>query len=434
MLIVIGILLCWGLFNYDKVFHLLSAILKILSPFIVGAIIALILNVPMSAIERNLFKPNENNEYSKIVSKIKRPISMLITFVLCFGVIIFVLYLVIPALINTFTQLSNDIPDFLSNINDKIQNSKNLNSWLDEMNINKDLVIDKIQDALNDGVLILNTVSSTVSVASSIFSKFINFFIGIFFSFYMLYHKEKLKNQFYRITTAFLPSKAAKTLCHVANMSKNTFSKFLSGQCTEAIILGTLCCIGMSILRFPNAVTIGMLVAVTAFIPIVGAFIGVFVGAFLIMVTDFKQAIWFVIFMLILQQIEGNFIYPKVVGQSVGLPSLWVLFAVTVGGSIGGILGMFISVPICSVIYALLREIVAYRNSKNQIDNNPGTNTSTVNTESVVNDTGQGFTVTNTTTFVESIVNKQKPASNNKNTQQNTQNKSYPAQKQRKRK
>ncbi|WP_124100531.1 AI-2E family transporter [Ruminococcus sp. Marseille-P6503] len=364
LLVVIGVVLFWALFNYEKIFHLLGWGMRILSPFVIGVVLALILNVPMSAIERTMFRPDKNNSYRRVAGKIKRPVSLILTLIIFFGVIVLVLYLIIPELIATFTRLSEDIPDFIKDMSRRFQDSKQLNRWLDEMNISREVVTQKLQEIFQDGVLILKTVNSTVSVASSMISTVVNFFIGIFFAVYMLLQKEKLKNQLYRITMAFFPKRAAELLCHICNMSKSTFSKFLSGQCTEAFILGSLCCIGMSILKFPNAVTIGILVAVTAFIPIVGAFIGVAVGAFLIMVTDFMQAVWFVVFMLILQQIEGNLIYPKVVGQSVGLPSLWVLFAVTIGGAVGGIVGMFISVPICSVLYCLLREAVVYLNTK----------------------------------------------------------------------
>lgn len=369
-LVVLGVVLFWALFNYEKIFHLLGVGMRILAPFIIGGVLALILNVPMSAIERTMFRPDKNNNYRKVAAKIKRPVSLILTLIIFFGVIVLVLYLIIPELIATFTSLSEDIPAFVSNLGQWFQDSEQLNRWLEEMNLSQEGVTQKLQEILNDSVLILETLSSTVSVASSVITNIVNFVIGIFFAVYILLQKERLKNQLYRVTTAFLPKKAAELVCHICRMSKNTFSKFLSGQCTEAIILGSLCCIGMSILRFPNAVTIGILVAVTAFIPIVGAFIGVAVGAFLIMVTDFMQAVWFVVFMLILQQIEGNLIYPKVVGQSVGLPSIWVLFAVTVGGAMWGIIGMFISVPIFTVLYCLLREAVGYLNAKKGIDAN----------------------------------------------------------------
>ena len=192
----------------------------------------------------------------------------------------------------------------------------------------------------------------------------VNFFIGLVFSVYMLAQKEKLKSQLYRTCTAFLPEKAVRRLAHVGNLSKATFSIFLSGQGLEACILGSLCALGMKILGFPYAATIGVLVAVTAFIPIVGAFLGTGIGALLILITSFKQAVFFVIFMIILQQIEGNFIYPKVVGKSVGLPSMWVLFAITIGGNAGGIFGMFVAVPICSVLYCLLGDAVKICNER----------------------------------------------------------------------
>lgn len=416
----IGVTLFWALFHYEKIFHLLSVVLKIISPFIVGAVIALIINVPMSAIERTMFKPDKNNNYRKIAAKIKRPVSLTLAFIICFGVVALVLWLIIPQLIETFNQLSEDIPVFFRQVSDKVQNSPQINHWLDEMNINKQAVTSKVQTMLEDGVIILRTVNSTVSVASSMISSIVAFFIGIFFAVYMLAQKETLKSQLYRITTAIFPPKQTKLLCHICNLSKETFSKFLSGQCLEAFILGSLCCIGMTILRFPYAVTIGILVAVTAFIPIVGAFIGVAVGAFLIMVTDFRQAVFFVIFMLVLQQIEGNLIYPKVVGQSVGLPSLWVLFAVTVGGSVGGILGMFISVPICSVLYCLIREGVNYLNDKKK------------------NSTASAPLQTGTVAAVEKAVIVEdvspKPAEKPKQTTQNAPAKSYPAKKSRKRK
>lgn len=425
LLVVIGVTLFWALFHYDKIFQLLGTGMKILAPFIIGAVIALIINVPMSAIERTMFKPDKNNHYRKAAAAIKRPVSLILAFIICFGMVALVLCLIIPQLIETFDQLSEDIPVFFRQVSDKVQNSPQINRWLDEMNISKEVVTDKIQKLLEDGVIILRTVNSTVSVASSMISSIVNFFIGIFFAVYMLLQKEKLKSQIYRITTAIFPKKQAQLLCHICNLSKETFSKFLSGQCIEAFILGSLCCIGMTVLRFPYAVTIGILVAVTAFIPIVGAFIGVAVGAFLIMVTDFRQAIFFVIFMLVLQQIEGNLIYPRVVGQSVGLPSLWVLFAVTVGGAVGGILGMFVSVPICSVVYCLIREGVEYLNNKHSKGETPESSPPAAAQTEVVSAAEKKI-------IVEDI--SAKPAENPKPAPQRSAGKSYPAKKNKKRK
>ena len=209
-------------------------------------------------------------------------------------------------------------------------------------------------------------MDSTISFASQLFSSVVNFVLGVCFAIYMLAQKEKLKSQSKKIFSAFLPQPFTEHCFKIARRSIDIFAKFLGGQCTEAVILGTLCAIGMTVFRFPNAAIISVLVCCTSLIPILGAFLGFAVGFLLICAVSFNQAVWFIIFMIILQQVEGNFIYPKVVGNSVGLPGLWVLFAVTVGGNMFGIFGMFLSVPVCSVIYCTLSEIVESRNKKKQ--------------------------------------------------------------------
>ena len=353
-LVVLGVVLFWGLTNYDKFFRLLGVMIGVLKPVIFGCIIAFILNVPMSGIEKRLFKKPKKEKYVKTVETLKRPCSIVLTFLLCLGVVALVCWLIIPALIKTFSQLSDDIPVLISNISDKLNNSPEIAGWLDRMNISTADIIDKVTSWLKDGVVILNTLSSTVSFVTDIFSGLVNFFLGICFAVYMLAAKERLKNQ-------------CKRISRISRRSIDTFANFLVGQTTEALILGSLCGIGMAIFRFPNAVLIAILVACTALIPIVGAFLGYVVGFLLICVTDFKQAVLFLVFMFIIQAIEGNLIYPKVVGNSVGLPSLWTLFAITIGGNLFGIFGMFIAVPVFSVIYCTLGEIVNYRNEKRAV-------------------------------------------------------------------
>lgn len=365
LLIAFGVILFWLLSNYSLVFSTAGSILSVLSPVIIGFCIAFILNVPMSSLERRLFRPSKKSgKLSKIKNKIKRPVSIFIVILLFLFIIFMIFYLVIPALINTLTQLTEDIPDYVNQISKKINNQPLITNWLESIKLNKDAVIEKLTAIIKDSVLTLKTVDSTISVVSSIFSSIINSVLGLFFAIYMLAQKEKLLSQCKKLTYAFIKKDFADKITYVCKKSADTFSKFLTGQCMEAIILGTLCTIGMLIMRMPYALMIGVLVAVTAFIPIVGAFIGVVVGAFLISVTSLPQALWFVVFMLVLQQIEGNFIYPHVVGSSVGLPSIWVLFAVTVGGNIGGIIGMFVSVPVCAVLYCVLSDIVYFMNQK----------------------------------------------------------------------
>lgn len=365
LLIAFGVILFWLLSNYSLVFNTAGSILSVLSPVIIGFCIAFILNVPMSSLERRLFRPSKKSgKLSKIKNKIKRPVSIFIVILLFLFIIFMIFYLVIPALINTLTQLTEDIPDYVNQISKKINDQPLITNWLESIKLNKDAVIEKLTAIIKDSVLTLKTVDSTISVVSSIFSSIINSVLGLFFAIYMLAQKEKLLSQCKKLTYAFIKKDFADKITYVCKKSADTFSKFLTGQCMEAIILGTLCTIGMLIMRMPYALMIGVLVAVTAFIPIVGAFIGVVVGAFLISVTSLPQALWFVVFMLVLQQIEGNFIYPHVVGSSVGLPSIWVLFAVTVGGNIGGIIGMFVSVPVCAVLYCVLSDIVYFMNQK----------------------------------------------------------------------
>ncbi len=364
MLVVVGVTLFWALFNLGSIFSALGKLMKILSPCIIGFLLAMILNVPMSAIERNFFKPDKDNNYGPIKGAIKRPLSLVITLVLCFGVLAAALSLLIPEILETVSKMYTQVPELVDRVSKHINNSKLIAQIAPDFKFDSAMITDKIQSAMKDSETVLKTLNSTYSFASSVVASVIDFIIGLFFAIYMLLQKEKLKQQLYRITTAFVSEKKAQRLCYVCNMAKETFSKFIAGQGIEACILGSLTCIGMLIFGFPNAFTVGVVVAVTAFIPIVGAIIGCAIGAFFVMFTSIKKALLFVLFMIILQQIDNNFIYPKVVGKSVGLPSLWVLFAITVGGAVSGVVGMFISVPACSVIYCLVRELVNYRHEK----------------------------------------------------------------------
>lgn len=364
-IVMIGVVLYWGLTNYKVVEHWIVVICEIFSPCIIGFVLALILNVPLSFFERTLFRPRKDGKpRGKLFNALKRPVSLLLTYISCFAAIALVLRLVIPSVKNTILQLYEQVPSFVQKVFKLATENPTLSNWIAKTELSSDKVIDKIVDTLNNSAIVSDTLSGTIGIASGMVTGFVNFIIGLVFSIYMLSQKEKLKNQLYRICRAYFPKKITEKLAHIGNLSKLTFSNFISGQGLEACILGTLCAVGMKILGFPYSGTIGVLVAVTAFIPIVGAFIGIGIGAFLIMITSLRQALMFVVFMIILQQIEGNLIYPKVVGQSVGLPSLWVLFAITIGGNIGGIFGMFVAVPICSVIYCLIGDSVNNRNIK----------------------------------------------------------------------
>ncbi|MBR1392712.1 MAG: AI-2E family transporter [Ruminococcus sp.] len=359
-LIVIGVVLFWGLFNLSSLFSALGALLGVMSPVLLGILLAMILNVPMSAIERNLFRPDKDNNYGKIKGKIKRPVSLLITLVICLGIVSLAIALVLPELIDTVDQMAEKVPQISQHLSDIIKDSKLLSRFLNVEEWTAENIDAKITSLLENSELMFRTVSQTMNIASSIFSGILNFVLALCFAVYMLLQKETLKRQLHWVVTGLFRRSIAERLCRVGNMSKETFSKFISGQTIEACILGLLCTLGMTVFGFPNSLEIGVLVTVTAFIPILGAFVGAAVGAFFIMFTSFKKAVWFLVFIIVLQQLEDNLIYPKVVGKSVGLPSLWVLFAITVGGTVSGILGMFVAVPAFSILYCLFKEFISY--------------------------------------------------------------------------
>lgn len=366
ILIAFAVLLFWALENIKFLTSILSAGFSIFAPFILGSCIAFILNVPMKKIEKFIFpKPNKKQ------MKFKRPVSLILTLLLFVFVIAVVFGLVIPELSNSFTTLTDSVvqflqifeqqhPAFLDEFAEYLPSSQEL------ANINWEEVAQKLFSVIGSGAGSL--INTTVNAASRIFSAVLTFFIAFVFSIYILLQKENLGRQFKKLIYAFIPKAKADYFFYIANLSNKTFSNFLSGQCTEAVILGTVFFIAMTIFRFPYALMVSVLISVTALIPIFGAFIGCFVGAFMILMTDgFIKTIWFIVMFLILQQLEGNLIYPKVVGNSVGLPSIWVFAAVSIGGSAFGVVGMLVFIPLCSVLYSLLRESVNRRIKSKQI-------------------------------------------------------------------
>ena len=261
--------------------------------------------------------------------------------------------LIIPNLQDTIVIFANNIPDYLSN----------LKELLLKLNVSNNVINDIMETLSNLGdtakEYVLNNsgkvIEATFGIASNVLNAFVNVFIGIVFAIYFLLDKEKISRQFSNIMKAYLPSKSCKKIIDIAELSNRVFANFVSGQCLEAIIIGILCFFGMIILRLPYAGAISVLVGFTALIPVFGAFIGTIIGAFLIFMINPLQAIIFVIFIIVLQQLEGNLIYPHVVGKSVGLPGIWVLVAVTLGASINGVLGMLLSVPLASILYSILK-------------------------------------------------------------------------------
>lgn len=368
-LILFTIIILIALWNYELLFEWLGIAFGIIFPFILGGGIAFILNVPMSFLEEKIFY-NRHLKDKKIANRLARPVSLVLTLAIVIGVIVLVMFVVIPELTTTVLSLGKTIRNFVPEaqrfLEDLFTDNSEVRAWLDGFNLNADKMAENAVAFFQDGAG--NVINSTVSAIGSIVSGVATFVIAFVFACYILLQKEKLKVQVQKVLYAFLSEKRVEWILEVCSLTAKSFSSFFAGQCVEAVILGVMFFITMNILNMPYALLVGVLIAFTALIPIFGAFIGCFIGAFLILMVDPVQALTFVIMFLILQQIEGNLIYPKVVGSSVGLPSIWVLAAVTVGGSLMGVVGMLIFIPIVSVIYSLFRASVYKRLRKKRAE------------------------------------------------------------------
>lgn len=356
-----------GVMYSKEVLHAGKIFLGMLSPFLVGAAMAFVLNLPTRFIEQKILAKWKN---PKSVG-LKRGVSIVLALLFVVAVIVFAALMVIPQLTKTLMELGNVIPAFFRDLIVKLEDLaaeypewKDAFAALEELSIDWSSIISYVTGFLKDGLG--NVLSSTVGFAGSVAGALFDGVIAFVFAIYILCGKEKLGVQAKKLLHAYLSEKAYAKTMKVLALCNHNFAKFISGQCLEAIILGMMFVICMSIFGMPYAVLVGVLIAFTALIPIVGAFIGCAVGAFLILMVSPVKALIFVIMFLVLQQLEGNLIYPRVVGNSVGLPAIWVLVAVSVGGSMFGVVGMLVFIPLMSTVYALLRENVSNRNRKKE--------------------------------------------------------------------
>ena len=350
ILIVFAVLVLVGVQRIENLAAGFVFLMRIVFPFILGGAMAFILNIPMHFLEGRVFAKAKKK-------KLVRPVSLVLSILFVVAILQIVLVVVIPEIAATFASISKNIEAFLPKLEqwltEAFPDSEQLELWIDSLEFNWDKILQSAVNFLKNGAG--NVLSSTVTVAKTVINSLMNFFVGFVFACYILLQKEKLSVQVKKVLYAFLPRHAVEKTLQVAALSYKTFSSFVTGQCLEAVILGTMFFVSMSVLRFPYALLVGVLIAFTALIPIFGAFIGCVLGTFLILVSNPVQAIGFVILFFVLQQVEGNLIYPHVVGGSVGLPSIWVLVAVTVGGSLMGVVGMLIFIPLSSVLYALFK-------------------------------------------------------------------------------
>lgn len=338
-----------------------AIVLRLLKPFFIGFAIAFVLNIPYEAIRRALHKYGRSQRRQRL----SKPLAILGAYMLSFGILGGVIAIVIPEVVRSINMLVNNSDTYM-------QNFQSVLAWFSQFDIPQltDLDLKTLFDSLQQELqgLMEQTINAMsvlfpqiFSVTTNIVQGVVNTVIGLIVSIYLLSSKEILCRQVKRMTYAFLPRRIADECVEVCQLISQCFSNFVSGQLMEACILGLLCFVGMRIFRFEYAFLISLLVGVSAIVPVVGAFIGTIPAVFLLFLVEPMQAVWFIVFIVILQQIEGNLIYPKVVGESVGLPPLWVLMGIVVGGGLGGILGMLLGVPLFTVIYKLLSQATQQR-------------------------------------------------------------------------
>ena len=359
LLVACSIILYWALNNLSTLGKLLGSFFSLFSPLLIGAGIAYVMNLLLKAIER-LWDMALKKAPELWRVKLKRPICLTATILLFLGIIFAIFFILIPRLEEAGSTLIANVPGYITQIQNwwgsLVDFAAGHGVTLPELSMNVEDATKFISKILSSDSG--NVVNTTIDITTSILGALVNILLALVFSVYMLAQKETLISQSRRLLLAALPRKAGQRTMHILKLTNNAFSSFVTGQVTEAFILGSLCCIGMLILRLPYALPVSVIISFTSLIPIFGAWIGAATGAFLIVFVSPIKALTFLIFLLILQQVEGNLIYPKVVGKSVGLPGLWVLAAVTIGGGIFGMLGMLLGVPICSVIYALVQDFI----------------------------------------------------------------------------
>lgn len=374
IMIALGLIIFYlAIKNIAVVISYIGTFISFFTPFILGAALAFIINVPMTKIEGFLFKKvpeNPKTRLQRCAKTLKRPVSMLIALVLVFGVIVIAGIIIVPQVASGLESLAEALPGAMDRLKDWISTNANKIDIVENLMNKIDIDLDSVGRELANtakgwATAILDSGFSTVSnIVNGIFE----FVIGLVFAIYILLQKEKLGRQGKQIVYATFTEKTADKIMYITGMTRDVFKGFISGQCVDGIINAILFFIILTILGIPYAVMLSIFSGFMAMIPIIGSFIGAGVGVIIVLIMDPSQVLYFIIMYIIVQQIDGNVIYPLIAGNSMGLPSIWVLMAVTVGGSMMGILGMILFIPICSVLYQLTRHYVLRRLDDNNVD------------------------------------------------------------------
>ncbi len=340
---------CLFLKYFESVAFFAKSMVSVISPLLLGCVIAYILNIVLRFLEGHYGKLEQN----RWLGKLKRPLCILTSFGIIALILVAVLCLVVPEVVSSGQVLAKAIPEAVNQsvdwINANFGDIPAIEELLGDFEVDWPKVFENIMSVATSGIG--SIFNSAVSIVGIVAGGVMNLVIGLIFAIYLLANKEKLYEQLGKVARAYLPGRVRSVSGEFLLLADDTFSRFIVGQCMEAVILGSLCALGMLLLRLPYAAMTGVIVGLTALIPVVGAYLGAALGAFMILMVNPMQALIFLVFLVILQQVEGNLIYPKVVGSSVGLPGIWVLAAVTAGGGLWGVLGMLLGVPLAATLY-----------------------------------------------------------------------------------
>ena len=365
--ITFAVALIFAVFHLDKLREMAAYLTGILMPFLVGIAIAFVLNVFVKLFENKIFSPLNKKNF-KVWGHIRRPLSIVLSFLIVFSIVSFIIFFVLPEIARSIREFTVNLPEYLRRL------SAQVTAWMNELNITQEFIntirVDWSAVISQATQFTTDFMGSLVNVTMSVASGLISLVLSIIFSIYMLIGKEKLTKNLKRVLYAYLPKEKARRAIEVAALSNRIFSGFVAGQLTEALIIGILCYIGMSLIGFPYALLISSVACITSVVPILGAYLGGAIGGFILLLIDPMKCLWFLIFLVLLQQFEGNVIYPRVVGTMISLPGIWVLLAILVCGGIFGIGGVLLGVPAASVVYTLLRTSTKNRLKKRRITDN----------------------------------------------------------------
>lgn len=351
LLITYTLLLTVIVVKFDIVFQWFSTFFSFIKPFIWGFVIAFILNKPIKFFKnlfQKIFKKFKSNK------KVSLIISVFVTYVLFIGFVVLLISFILPQFSDSIALFINNIENYSSNIEKIFNNIINIFNLQDFSLVDLNQIIQNNMQQLSN--IASQLLTKLISMTAGIAVAFLNIFISIIVSVYVSSSSDKLSRQTNTLLDAYVPNKVNQKIKEIAHLTFNTFNNFVSGQLFEALVLGCMCFIGMSIFRFEYALLISVMIAITSIIPVIGAFIGAVPSVFLLFMISPIKALWFIVFIIIVQQLENNFIYPKVVGNKIGLPAIWVLLAIVVGGGLFGVVGILLGVPVCSIIYTLLKE------------------------------------------------------------------------------